>query len=278
MVSVAFSAGHHFGVNDIFEVMLVHKDVVNEVPMFGPRMHPGCFKSVLLLEDSVVMTSCSSVQSSSSKHLLLLQLPTPFLPSTSFQESASRPTLTLKSPRRQLWSSKQNLSFFCRFSSKSSSLHTEKQGIPLIFQRKAHGHHAVGMTSWQIFHPGGDGGADYETNTWKHLSVVGFPDQKRVYLAPCSWRLPSPGKQTLLRAAMSTFNLDSSCAIRAEWRSGWLLWAASSMVLIFQHATFSIFAIVEVYGYLLCFNVLGLLEKMPVDCSKPTGGWEMSFG
>ena len=53
MVGLAFSAGHHFGVNDIFEVTLVHKDVVNYVPMFAPRMHPGSFKSVLLLDDGV---------------------------------------------------------------------------------------------------------------------------------------------------------------------------------------------------------------------------------
>ena len=34
---------------------------------------------------------------------------------------------------------------------------------------------------------------------------------------------------------MSTFNLDSSCAIRAEQCSGQLLWTASSIVLMFQH-------------------------------------------
>ena len=71
----------------------------------------------------------------------------------------------------------------------------------------------------------------------RHPSVVGFPDQKWVYLVPCSWRLPSPGKQTLLRAAMLTYNLDNSYAIRADRRLGWLLWAASSMVLTFQYAT-----------------------------------------
>ena len=53
MVGVAFNTGHHFGVNDILGVTLVHKNVVSEVAMFGPRMHPGCFKSVLLLEDGV---------------------------------------------------------------------------------------------------------------------------------------------------------------------------------------------------------------------------------
>ena len=53
MVGVAFNGGHHFGVNDVLEVTLVHKDVVNEVPMFGQGMHPGCLKSVILLEDGV---------------------------------------------------------------------------------------------------------------------------------------------------------------------------------------------------------------------------------
>ena len=91
----------------------------------------------------------------------------------------------------------------------------------------------------------------------KHPSVVGYPDQKRVYPGPCSWRLPYPGKQTSLRAAMSTFNPNSSCAIRAERRSGRLLWVASSIVLTFQHVTFSIFALLEMGAYLSCFNVLG---------------------
>ena len=33
--------------------MLVYKDVVNELPMFGPKMHPGCLKSVHLVEDGI---------------------------------------------------------------------------------------------------------------------------------------------------------------------------------------------------------------------------------
>ena len=53
MGGVAFSTGNPFGVYDVLDVMLLHKDVVNKVPIFGPRMHPGCFKSVLLLEDGV---------------------------------------------------------------------------------------------------------------------------------------------------------------------------------------------------------------------------------
>ena len=88
MVGVVFSTGHHFGVNDVLEVTPVHKDVVNEVPMFGPRMHSGCFKS-FCCKMVLVMKSYCLVQNSSSKHSLLLQLPTLCLPSIPFQESAS---------------------------------------------------------------------------------------------------------------------------------------------------------------------------------------------
>ena len=42
MVGVAFSTGLHFGVNDVLEVTLVHKDVVQEMPMFAPSMHSVC--------------------------------------------------------------------------------------------------------------------------------------------------------------------------------------------------------------------------------------------
>ena len=96
-------------------------------------------------------------------------------------------------------------------------------------------------------------------------SVVGFPDQKKVYPTPCSWRQPSHRKRTSLRAAMSTFNQNISGAIRAEWRSGRLLWATWSMVLTLQHATFRIFALLEVGAYLPCFNVLGPFVKMFID-------------
>ena len=92
MVGVTFSTGHHFDVNDILEVTLVHKDIVNEVTMFGPRMYPGCFKSVLLLEDGV--GDAKLLLSAKLKHLLSLQLPTSCLPSTPFQESTSPRIIT----------------------------------------------------------------------------------------------------------------------------------------------------------------------------------------
>ena len=34
---MAFSAGHYFGVNDVLEVTLVCKDVVDEVPMIWTK-------------------------------------------------------------------------------------------------------------------------------------------------------------------------------------------------------------------------------------------------
>ena len=60
-------------------------------------------------------------------------------------------------------------------------------------------------------------------------------------------------KATLLSEAnftegseISIFSLDSSCAMRAERRSGQSLFAVSNMIPIFQHASLSLFAPVEV--------------------------------
>ena len=97
------------------------------------------------------------------------------------------------------------------------------------------------------------------------------PDKKMVYPVPCSWRLPSPRNRISLRTAMSAFNLDSSRAIRAEWRLGRLLLVASSIVLTFNHAIFCIFAPLEVDAYLPHFRVFGPVEKMPADRAKPSG-------
>ena len=76
---------------------------------------------------------------------------------------------------------------------------------------------------------------------------------------------------------MSMFNRDSSCAMRAERRSGRLLSDESSMVLMFQHAMFSrvvdavSIRVVIVKGVQsFFFTEFWLHEKMPVDCGKPT--------
>ena len=138
------------------------------------------------------MTSCCSVQSSSSKRLLLLLLPTPCLPSTPFQESASWPTLALSSA--ELWI---ELVFFCRFSSKNCSIHTENVAYCLFFRRM---HKYIMQSEWLV---GRFSTLEViEVLTMKPMpercpSVLGFPDQKRGYLVSCSWRLPSPGKWTL---------------------------------------------------------------------------------
>jgi len=64
---------------------------------------------------------------------------------------------------------------------------------------------------------------------------------------------------------MSTFSIDSSYATRAEWRSGVLLSALSSIVLMFQHASFSACASLKVDVYLPFLVLVRPLQKMPVD-------------
>ena len=49
VISVTLRTGHHTGVEDISEVSLAHQDV-DEVPVLGPRVHPGCLQAVFLLE------------------------------------------------------------------------------------------------------------------------------------------------------------------------------------------------------------------------------------
>ena len=75
-------------------------------------------------------------------------------------------------------------------------------------------------------------------------------------MAPCSFRLPSSAKRTSLRAAMSTFNRASSCATKAERRSGQLLSAVSNMVLMFQHAMLSPMTPLQVGVDLFSFDVV----------------------
>ena len=231
-----------------------------------------------MLEDGVgvlVMTRYCSVQSLSSKRPLSLQLPIVsakysfpgicILAHSSIEITKDYHLVVCRgafATAAELW---VETVFYCRFSLKSWGVHTEKCGILLFFRGRCMD---IMWSEWQV---GRFSSLEQmEVLTMKPMpercsSVVGFPNQKRVYPVPCSWRLPSPGKRTLLRTAMLTLNLDSSCVIRAERHSGQLLWAASSMVPTFQHATFSIFALLEVGSYLPYFNVLGLLEKIPVD-------------
>ena len=186
LVGVAFSAGHHFGVNDVLEVTLVRKDIVNEVPIFGPRLHPGCFKSVLLLEDGVgddklvlseklqqqVPVVFAVTNDVSAKYSFLGIY---ILAHSSIENINDYHLVVCRDALETVAERRVEVVFFCRFSSKRWSVHTEKRGIPLIFQRKAHRHHAVGIISWQIFQPGDNGSADHETDVWKAPLCCRFP-------------------------------------------------------------------------------------------------------
>ena len=192
-------------------------------------MHPSCLS--FCWKRVLVMTNCCSVQNSSSNRPLSLQLPTLCLQSTLFQESASWPTLALKSPRiitllsaLEIAAELQvELVFFLPVHLEELACTHWKAWHTAYFQRKVHGHHAMKWLVGRFSSLKAMQMLTMKPMPERRPSVVGFPDQKRVYLAPCSWRLPSPEKQTSLRAAMSTFNLDSSCAIRAEQHSGHLL-------------------------------------------------------
>ena len=41
---------HQPRVKNVFQVPLAHKDIVLKMPILGPKMHPGCFQAILLLE------------------------------------------------------------------------------------------------------------------------------------------------------------------------------------------------------------------------------------
>ncbi len=70
---------------------------------------------------------------------------------------------------------------------------------------------------------------------------------------------------------MSTFSLASSCAIKADRRSG--LSAESIMVLIFQHASLSPFPSFKASGMRHLFiDLFRPHKKLPVDRGLPTGG------
>ena len=65
MVSVTFCSGHHIGMQDIFQVTLEHKNIINEVPMFGLRMHSSYFQTIFLLEKHLFKQGCNNRQPSS---------------------------------------------------------------------------------------------------------------------------------------------------------------------------------------------------------------------
>ena len=240
--------------------MLVPKEAVNKVLMSGQRMYPRCFNSVFFYWKMVLaMASYCSVQNSSSMRLLSLQSPMMCLPSNPFRESAFWPSLAWKSPRIIILS--------------STVVHLSRTSVAYrLFFR---GRRMDTMRSeWQV-------GRFSSLEVMKMLtmkpspgrkpSVEAFPDQKMMNPAPCSWRLPSPQKRTSLKAAMSAFNPDSSYTIRAERRSGRLLWAASSMVLTFQRNPSVFLLTLRLVSIFLVLMILDCLRRCPLTVSRQLG-------
>ena len=52
-VSVSFCAWHYFGGKDVPEVFLAHHDVVDQVLMLGPGIHPCSLQAVFLPKNRV---------------------------------------------------------------------------------------------------------------------------------------------------------------------------------------------------------------------------------
>ena len=112
-------------------------------------MNPGCFKSVLLLEDGigdenlllsaklhqqvpvvVAVTNGVSAKYSFPGICILVH--------SSIEITKDYHLIVCKGALETAAELRVELVFFCKFSSKSWSIHTGKNGIPLIFQRKAH--------------------------------------------------------------------------------------------------------------------------------------------
>ncbi len=57
----------------------MHKDIVNEVPIFGLWMYPGCFQTVFLLEDGVADDSHTHTHTHMLKEVQVFQKISPFI-------------------------------------------------------------------------------------------------------------------------------------------------------------------------------------------------------
>ena len=77
---------------------------------------------------------------------------------------------------------------------------------------------------------------------------------------------------------MSVFILASSCIINAERRSGRVLLHESNIVLMFHHASLSLFPHFTAYAMrrfsLVCFY---RIWKISVDCGEPAGTYADKF-
>ena len=172
--------------------------------MFGPRIHPDCFKSVLLLEDGVgddkLLLSAKLQQQVpvvlAVTNAVCAKYAFPGICiSASIEITKDYQLVVFRGTLETAAELRVELVFFCSFSSKYLSVPTEKRGIPLILQSKAHGHHLVGLTSCQIFQPGEDGCADSKTDAWKAPLCCRFPwSEKEVsramlLVAVVSWKV-----------------------------------------------------------------------------------------
>ena len=228
MVGVTFGDGYQIGVNDVLEVTLLHKNIVNEVLLLGLWMHPGFFKYVFLLEDGVgndklllsAKLQLSRCRCSNKRFSVICTLAHSNIEITKdchlkgcYGDSCGAPSRTclflevqVEELERTHWKAWHIAYFSTEDSLISCGWNDQLADFPV-------------RRWWSYWH--------MEPTPERRPSVVGYPDQKRVYLVPCSWRLPSLGKRTSLRAAMLTFNRNSSYEIRVERHSGRSMWTAS---------------------------------------------------
>ena len=134
-----------FGVNDALEVTLLHKDVVNQVPMFGLRMHPGFFfKFGLLLENGVRDDKLLLRENLPQKTPVVVAVTNAvfakysfpgicILAHSSIEIIEDYHLVVCRGALETAAELRIKLVFFCRFSSKSWNVHTEKRVMPLIF-------------------------------------------------------------------------------------------------------------------------------------------------
>ena len=175
MISVTFCAGHHSGVQDVLEVSLAHYDMVDEVPMFGPGMHPGCLQAVFLLEDGVCdgeLLLCTELQQQAP---VVIAVTNTMFPNDSFpsfrifahpgvEVTKDYDFVVCRGALKEATEIRVKLVLFCRLCLESRRVHTDQRDVLLVSEREAHGDYAVRMTRWQVFKLGSDGVSDYEAN------------------------------------------------------------------------------------------------------------------
>ena len=119
-------------------------------------MHSSCFKPVLLLEDGVdddkLLLSAKLQQQAPVVVAVTNAMSAKYsfpgicaLAYSSIELIKDYHLVVCKGALETAAELRVELVFFCKFSSKSWSVHTEKRGLLPIFQRKVYGHHAIRM-------------------------------------------------------------------------------------------------------------------------------------